>query len=221
MKKIKLRKIIRESVKELIKEQTLGQFKKVLVQTCEYPGQVGVGIVCIKGNPQAGDTYEVNQQTASTLGGWISVIGTRFFVKKVMGPCDSTTLAILPTPTTATCDRCCMGGQGQYGGWWSSYAPYAATPQGACWANCQGAPPAGGCPPCDAAAWPNYSTWVSNWTSLPNFTSTNPNQPCNMICNKIQQWTNACQNAGPVQQNQLACKIEEGQNQAQIHNCNC
>ena len=74
---------------------------------------------------------------------------------------------------------------------------------------------------CDPSAWPNHQTWITNWTSLPNFTSSNPNQPCNMICNKLQIWNNNLSGAGPVQTNQLNCKIEEGQNQAQIHNCNC
>jgi len=72
---------------------------------------------------------------------------------------------------------------------------------------------------CDASAWSNHANWISTWTSLPNFTSSNPNQPCQHICQKITQWTAACANAGPVQQNQLACKIAEGQNQHTIHNC--
>jgi len=67
----------------------------------------------------------------------------------------------------------------------------------------------------------NLQNWITTWTSLPNFTSSNPNQPCNMICNKLQIWNNNLTNAGPVQANQLECKIEEGENQSQIHGCNC
>ena len=110
-----------------------------------------------------------------------------------------------------------------YPAWGSSFhtTPYCCadpvqTGQGGCLSV--------GCPQCDPSGWSNYANWVSNWTSLPNFTSSNPNQPCNMICNKIQIWTNQCANsgnAGPNWQNQLACKIQEGQNQAQIHGCNC
>ena len=74
---------------------------------------------------------------------------------------------------------------------------------------------------CDPSAWSNHSNWITTWTSLPNFTSSNPNQPCNMICNKLQIWNNNLTNAGPVQANQLECKIEEGENQSQIHGCNC
>ena len=76
-------------------------------------------------------------------------------------------------------------------------------------------------PSCIPTRWPNHANWVSTWTSLPNFSSPNPNQPCNMICNKIQTWTNNLTGVGPVQANQLNCKIEEGQNQSQIHGCNC
>tara|TARA_R100000908_G_scaffold51986_1_gene27287 strand:- start:1503 stop:2624 length:1122 start_codon:yes stop_codon:yes gene_type:complete len=83
---------------------------------------------------------------------------------------------------------------------------------------CPTTPPTTGC---DQSAWSNYSNWVSNFTSLPNFSSSNPNQPCNMICNKIQTWTNNLTGAGPAQTNQLNCKIDEANNQSQIHGCNC
>ena len=78
-----------------------------------------------------------------------------------------------------------------------------------------------GCGTCTPSDWPNMQSWITQWTSLPNFTSSNPNQPCTHICQKITQWTANCQNAGPVQANQLACKIAEGQNQSSIHGCNC
>ena len=72
--------------------------------------------------------------------------------------------------------------------------------------------------PCD---WSNYPTWVSTWTNNNAFQNTmqNVNQPCQHICNKITQWTAMCANAGTNQQNILACKIAEGQNQHTIHNC--
>ena len=31
-------------------------------------------------------------------------------------------------------------------------------------------------------AWSGFSNWVNNFTSLPVFTSTNPNQPCQFLC---------------------------------------
>ena len=97
----------------------------------------------------------------------------------------------------------------------SNYDPVATIDDGSCILG------NAGCPTCDPSAWPNHSNWINTWTNLPNFSSSNPNQPCNMICNKLQIWDNNCQNAGPVQANQLACKIEEGNNQSQIHGCNC
>ena len=74
---------------------------------------------------------------------------------------------------------------------------------------------------CDPSAWSNHSNWISNWTNSGPFNSSNPNQPCNHICGQLQNWTNNLSGAGSVQTNQLNCKIDEGNNQAQIHNCNC
>jgi len=87
----------------------------------------------------------------------------------------------------------------------------------------------GGCPSpntntssgCDPSAWSNLTNWTNNWTNGGPFNSSNPNQPCNHICGQIQNWTNNLSGAGSVQTNQLNCKIDEGNNQAQIHNCNC
>jgi hypothetical protein len=78
-----------------------------------------------------------------------------------------------------------------------------------------------GCLSCTPSAWNNYTNWTNTWTNSNNFNSSNPNQPCNHICKKITNWETKCQNVGPQRQNKLACKIEEGQNQSQIHNCNC
>ena len=74
---------------------------------------------------------------------------------------------------------------------------------------------------CNASAWANHLTWISAWTTGGPFNSTNPNQPCNHICNQITNWSATQMTAGPVQSNQLACKIDEGYNQSQIHGCNC
>jgi len=78
--------------------------------------------------------------------------------------------------------------------------------------------PTGGC---DATAWSGYNTWISNWTNSGPFNSQNQNQPCNHICKQINTWTNKLTNAGTTQANQLNCKIDEGNNQSQIHGCNC
>jgi hypothetical protein len=87
-----------------------------------------------------------------------------------------------------------------------------------------------GCPgtqaPCNSGAWSNYSNWVTNWPDpapLTPFDPNNPNplQPCNHICQRIIHWTTNWVTSGPYQQNVLACKIDEGNNQANIHGCTC
>ena len=74
---------------------------------------------------------------------------------------------------------------------------------------------------CNPSAWSNYTNWTNTWTNLGPFNSPNPNQPCNFICNKIQDFTNSLVGAGPVQTNILNCKLDVAQQQEQIHNCNC
>ena len=76
---------------------------------------------------------------------------------------------------------------------------------------------------CDATAWSGYNSWVNNWTNGGpfNLNNTNTNQPCTHICKKINIWTNKLTNAGTTQANQLNCKVDEGNNQSQIHGCNC
>jgi len=79
-----------------------------------------------------------------------------------------------------------------------------------------------GCGECDASAWPNYNSWVSTWSNSGPFNSTNPNQPCNYICQKITQWNNKCMgNQNNTQTNILSCKLEEGYEQAMTNGCNC
>jgi hypothetical protein len=79
----------------------------------------------------------------------------------------------------------------------------------------------------------NLSSWTSTWTNSGPFNSSNPNQPCNFICGKRNQWVNQLNaeiqlwranqlNAGgmgPRQINALACKFAEAENQYQIHGC--
>ena len=87
--------------------------------------------------------------------------------------------------------------------------------------SCPNAPTIG-CPPCNSSQWGNHQNWINNWTNNPAFTSSNPQQPCTHICQKIIQWETACADTqNPTIQNQLACKIAEGQNQSTIHGCNC
>ena len=78
------------------------------------------------------------------------------------------------------------------------------------------------CPTCDPTQWPNMQTWINSWTTNNAFTPPmGINQPCQHICNRLDHWENKCLNAGPEHKFQLSCKIQEGQNQAQIHYCSC
>ena len=110
------------------------------------------------------------------------------------------TFQILPASTN--CPRCCQWTTG-FGG-----------PSGACHANCGGSQPTNACP-----GWSGYSNWESNFTSLPNFTSSNPNQPCQFLCQRNTQWSNQIQNVGPNWAAQLQCKIDKVQDLMQTHNC--
>ena len=75
---------------------------------------------------------------------------------------------------------------------------------------------------CDSTVWANYNNWVTNWTTSGPFNNNpNPNQPCNHICQVIYTWSFNQMTSGPIQLNQLQCKIDEGNNQSQIHGCNC
>ena len=68
----------------------------------------------------------------------------------------------------------------------------------------------------------NLASWTNTWTSLPNFSNTtNPNQPCNFICQRKNQWTSqlAAGGMGPKQTNMVSCKLEEAEAQYLTHNC--
>ena len=62
---------------------------------------------------------------------------------------------------------------------------------------------------------------ISTWTNNAAFNSSNPNQPCNHICKRIQFWTNKITTVGPVQADILQCKLDEGSIQASIYGCGC
>tara|TARA_R110001592_G_C13152726_1_gene748279 strand:- start:302 stop:1033 length:732 start_codon:yes stop_codon:yes gene_type:complete len=75
---------------------------------------------------------------------------------------------------------------------------------------------------CDQSAWSGYSSWLSTFTSLPNFSSSNPNQPCNLLCKKLSTWTNKLANVNQNQTetiNRLNCKIEKVQELMDTHDC--
>ena len=75
--------------------------------------------------------------------------------------------------------------------------------------------------PCDPSTFPNWQNWGNNWTNSGPFNNSNPNQPCNHICKKRQQWGTTLINAGPVQANQLACKLGTSLSASIQNQCTC
>jgi len=198
MKKSQLRKIIRESIKELIMEQVNGMHQSIGMEICD----------CQPSTASSCQTLVPNMNNSTVNRGWTcngqmcqqSDIGNIF---TYTGNLESSNVDF----TSITFKLTTLSNPAPIG---SYYPPFDMVSS-----SC---PSSSGC---DPSAWPNHSNWINTWTSLPNFSSSNPNQPCNMICNKLQIWNNNLSGAGPVQTNQLNCKIAEGQNQSQIHGCNC
>ena len=247
MKKSQLRKIIRESIKQLMTEQTSCGSTCCNITYgyhCPNPPSTWQGItqgngtssggtywncVTINGNPPiVGDTFRDSASNNGNAPG----NGHVYEVLTISLPSSSTYarnfLDDLSCPTPSSQDHVCQDGNCLDCSV-SMNTQYCNAPGATIYpdlAACQTVLAAnkGRCPlecsaTCDASAWSNHANWISTWTSLPNFTSSNPNQPCQHICQKITQWTATCANAGPVQQNQLACKIAEANNQHTIHNC--
>jgi len=227
MKKSELRKLIREGIKELIKEQETNYSGK--------DGRSGLSLTPPKVITKGDDDTTPELKEQQTCNGAYLVLeacpgSPHWTGTYIPGPWHGQCVTIngaMPTQADVgtIIDHGSMNGSfgpnnykvlqvnpGIPGSWPGTMytTPYCCA---------DGCPSS--CPTCDPSAWPNQATWTANWTSLGPFNSTNPNQPCNYICNKIQDWENTCQNAGPNWQNQLACKIAEAQNQAQIHNCSC
>ena len=222
MKKSQLRKIIRESIKELMTEQVTCPTGTKRLRMTPCPGSTFPN-----GNPMTGNWYTGGCATIDGQEPNPSHIGTIINNLSSSNVVQYELVQILPdsgnsaNPTQDFVTTTCSGGPAPctvYGctdSTASNYDPAAIYDDGSCILS------NAGCPTCDSSAWGNHQNWITQFTSMPHFSSSNPNQPCNMICNKIQIWDNNCQNAGPVQANQLACKIEEAQNQSQIHGCNC
>ena len=210
MKKSQLRKIIRESIQTLMTEQNQPNYK-FYIETCPCTSYDAATNSCstatykynyiliapgMNGNTSA--NYELNPQ----IGGTICNNDITMDNSMVPMVCDN--------PNGLR--RIMQFQQGWSGALPNNGAIRKYSPNGC---TTGGPSPSG----CDTQAWSNYSSWLSNFTSLPNFSSSNPNQPCQFLCQKHTQWSNQIQNVGPVQANQLQCKIDEVQSLMQTHNC--
>jgi len=90
--------------------------------------------------------------------------------------------------------------------------------------SCPNAPAAPlSCPGCNGGqyTWNNMQNWMNSFNNLGPFNSSNPNQPCNFLNNKIAQWTNTQQGLGGCSAfyNQLECKIKHATILHQQNNC--
>jgi hypothetical protein len=184
MKKSQLRKIIRESIKQLINEQVTCPPGTKQLQMTPCPGSTNAQGAPISGNWYTGGcaTIDGQEPNQSHIGTIVHNLSSGHVVKfEVVQIHPEYGNAANPTRhfTTTTCS----GGTT-------------------------------GCP-----GWSGYSNWESNFTSLPNFNSSNPNQPCQFLCQRNTQWSTQIQNVGPNWAAQLQCKIDKVQDLMQTHNC--
>jgi hypothetical protein len=202
MKKSQLRNIIKESIKQLINEQSTGVYHRWQGQNNQNGNCKPSGIANI---------YDGGSNTPQTNHAFWQLTGSpqvgEFVKLGAPGNACWEYLGTNPSPQSTF-----------FSYNWSLFTFDIHTNCSDCWVTTTS-----GCGACDSMNWSNYPTWVSTWTNNGAFQNTmqNANQPCNHICQKITQWTAMCATAGPNQQNILACKIAEGQNQATIHGCNC
>jgi len=207
MKKSQLRKIIRESIKQLMTEQSSGVYHR-------WQGQGNQNGNCKPSGIQNKHTTPgcLNSPTCNTPQGnhdaWVAMGSPNpgEFVRgdgtSNIGPFTGCWkyLGTAQNPQTS-----------QYGA-----APYTTSLTYTTLTNCNDCwtSMTTGCP-----GWSNYSNWESTFTSLPNFSSSNPNQPCQFLCQRNTQWSTQIQNVGPNWAAQLQCKIDKVQDLMQTHNC--
>ena len=138
MKKTQLRKIIKESIKELMNEQSSGVI--VNMRTCN--GGLTFQNHCLPSGAQVGDVYQV------TVGS-----NTRkYFVRDVGGPCPSYLNPNGQALPPSSCPNCCS---------MSSWQSYSTNFGGACTTNQTGGSCTGGQAP-SCPGWSGYSNWESN-----------------------------------------------------------
>ena len=160
MKKSQLRRIIRESIKELMTEQnpyTSGT--KININSCNSGTPMQNFCIPNSFNGQVGDTFIVNTSHNPAQ------VGKEFFIRDISNnSCNITTNGVQTTvsPGTGTCNNCCI--QGGYE--WGSF-----TPSGACWNDCSAT--SSGCD--NTMAGSCAQTWLPsnmNWPNMANFACT-------------------------------------------------
>ena len=227
MKKSELRKLIRESIKELVFEQDRGK--------TNYSGTDGrSGVTLI---PPKSRELQIKEQgnTPCTNGAYMMLEACpnsyHWTGNYNAGPwhCHCCTIDG-NTPTQADVDTTIDFGPLNTSHGPNSFKVLTVNPghpsdfQGSMNSTSACCVPAvqagqGGCitPPssCDQSAWPNYSNWTSTFTN----TVTNHPNPCNFLNIKIAQFTSQIPNVGPVWANQLQCKLDLANQLHTQNNC--
>ena len=206
MKKSQLRKIIKESIKELMTEQTThnwsGPHAFYYLKCCDPSGPTHT----------RGDNFPDTYQVGDVItGNHPSYQNYPWFIFSKMGPNNQ---GINPNnpgniqPSSAqNCTQCCDSNT------WLNYPM-----SGACTLNC-GSTSSGSCNP---AAWTNYATWTTNFTNtVNNLIAIGPTpypKPCNFLNNKIAQFTAQLGGGGGVA-NVSQCKLDFATNLHTSNNC--
>jgi hypothetical protein len=205
MKKSELRKIIKESIKELMNEQTThnwsGPHAYYYLKCCDPSGPTHT----------RGDNFPDTYQVGDVItGNHPSYQNYPWFIFSKMGPNNQ---GINPNnpgniqPASAqNCSQCCDSTL------WGSFPM-----SGPCTLNC-GSTSAGSCNP---AAWSNHANWTSTFTNtVNNLNPNNPNQPCNFLNQKIAQFTASASGGGQGgAQNVWNCKLDLANQLHAQNNC--
>jgi hypothetical protein len=212
MKKSNLRKIIKESIKKLMTEQSSNE-RCMRIRSC-WGGQSRYRFGTVNGGiPQAGQVLD-----------WV-VLNRPQYVHKVYTPgnepssCHNQSFNLYQG--TTCCPHVCgtstssissgigftpgmnnVGCSGN-GSMCCGNSNYNASTN----SNCPTTTSAGSCNP---SAWSNHANWTSTFTNtVNNLNPNNPNQPCNFLNNKIAQFTANLQGTGQGgYQNMQNCKLD-------------
>ena len=239
MKKSKLKKIIRESIKELMKEQTFNFMDNV--RSFTYCGPLPVdgsydpsfhwdGTNCVINGQNLGQGTQTNGYMALIAPGtdcsngynnpsctltvpavgltWCHYSGAQG-LNNPGGQCPTGNGNLGLTVITGNVQPPSTNNGSVK---WESSVPY--NPQ---------TTQTSGCPGCNSGnhIWGNMQNWMNSFNNLGPFNSSNPNQPCNFLNNKIAQWTSVQQglNNCNAYWNQLECKIKHATILHQQNNC--
>ena len=128
MKKSQLRKLIRESIKELMNEQPGGSGSYTYVNTRTCNGGSTFGSVCVESGAQIGDVRLIQSPG-------IGSSTRKVFIRDITGTCNSSQYNSYhtqpnhgPVPQPTACNNCCDA-SGPGGSGWKQFSSQAG---GAC-----------------------------------------------------------------------------------------